>query len=106
MQPTERCDILIAGGGPVGLALAHALHALNQGGQLKVIQIGEAPAADGRPIALSWGSRVMLERLGRWETLPVTPIARIHVSQQQGFGRTLIQAGDHGIEALGYVVAY
>ena len=104
--PAERCDILIAGGGPVSLALAHALDALNQGGQLKVMQIGEAPPADDRPIALSWGSRVMLERMGCWDKLPVTPITRIHVSQQQAFGRTLICAADHAIEALGYVVAY
>ena len=66
---------------------------------------GDALPAD-RPIALSWGSRLILERLGLWDTLPATTISRIHVSQQKGFGRTLISSADHGIAALGYDVSY
>ena len=119
-------DVVIAGGGPVGAVLAHALAplALRTGSMsaatcvaqgatqrgLRILHVhnapqGDAPPAD-RPIALSWGSRLILERLGLWDTLPATTISRIHVSQQKGFGRTLISSADHGIAALGYVVSY
>ncbi len=104
--PEHRCDILVAGSGPVGMALAHALARLGKGGTMKVMLTGDALAGDDRPIALSWGSRLILQRLGCWDALPVTPIKNIHVSQQRGFGRTLISAADHAIDALGYVTSY
>ena len=97
-------DIIIAGGGPVGAVLAHALAPLSP--QLRILQVGEVPPGDDRPIALSWGSRLILERLGLWDKLPTTPIRQVHVSQRGGFGRTLIQADDHGVDALGYVVSH
>jgi len=105
-QTEYRCDILVAGGGPVGMALAHALATLGEGGTTKVMLAGDSLAGDDRPIALSWGSRLILQRLGCWDALPVTPITSIHVSQQRSFGRTLISAADHAIEALGYVAGY
>jgi len=97
-------DIVIAGGGPVGAVLAHALAPL--AGSLRILQVGEVPPGDERPIALSWGSRIILEHLGLWNGLPTTPIRQVHVSQRGGFGRTLIQAEDHGVDALGYVVSH
>lgn len=103
-------DIVIAGSGPVGMALAHALQSLARDGlpegRLRMLHIGGTAAGEDRPIALSWGSRLILQSMGCWDGLPVTPITRIHVSQQQAFGRTLITAEDHGIEALGYVAGY
>ena len=97
-------DIVIAGGGPVGAVLAHALAPM--AGSLRILQVDEVPPGDDRPIALSWGSRLILERLGLWTGLPTTPIRQVHVSQRGGFGRTLIQAEDHGVDALGYVVSH
>lgn len=108
MRPEKRVenpDVVIAGGGPVGSVLAHALAPL-AGPGFSVLQIrGAAPTGD-RPIALSHGSRLILDRLGLWQGLPATPIHRIHVSQRGGFGRTLISAADHGIDALGHVTSY
>ena len=110
----EYIDVVIAGGGPVGAVLAHALaplalSPLNPDG-LKILHVRDAPRNGAlpaeRPIALSWGSRLMLQRLGLWQSLPATAITSIHVSQQKGFGRTLISAADHAIDALGYVVSY
>lgn len=116
----EPIDILIAGGGPVGAALALAL----QAGAHSVVLIearsaepGRARSADSgserssnsgdaRPIALSYSSRLILERLNAWSGLAATPIETIHVSQRGGFGRTLIRAADCGVPALGYVVGY
>jgi 2-octaprenyl-6-methoxyphenol hydroxylase len=66
-----------------------------------------AGGSDFRPLALSHGSRLILERLGVWERLaPVTPIARIHVSQRGRFGRSILDAAEAGLTALGYVVDY
>jgi len=94
-------DVAIAGGGPVGCALALAL----SGSAVSVARIaGEGDFAD-RPIALSYGSRLILERLGAWNSIRNNPIETIHVSQQ-GFGRTVMRCADYGLPALGYVTAY
>jgi 2-octaprenyl-6-methoxyphenol hydroxylase len=92
-------DVVIAGGGPVGTALARALPR-----DITVIRIGDRTEAD-RPIALSHGSRLILERLGAWQSIPHTPIASIHVSQQ-GFGRAILRSSEFSLPALGYVAAY
>jgi len=94
-------DVAIAGGGPVGCALALAL----SGSPVSVARIADDAAAADRPIALSHGSRLILERLGAWSTLANSAIRTIHVSQQ-GFGRTVMRGSDYGLPALGYVVAY
>lgn len=100
-------DIVIAGGGPVGTFLAHALAASDQS-VVHIVNEADYPHAreEDRPIALSWGSRLLLDRLGLWGSLSATRIARIHVSQQHQFGRTVIDAVDHHVDALGYVVSY
>src|SRR5687767_10704219 len=96
-------DVLVRGAGPVGCALALAL----RNSQHKVGLWGRASQrADFRPIALSYASRLILERLGAWSDLAVTPIETIHVSQQNGFGRTLLEAADADVPALGYVTEY
>ena len=96
-------DVLIRGAGPVGCALALALH----DSHLKVGILGRTEIrAAFRPIALSHASRLILERLGAWQGLAVTPIETIQVSQQQAFGRTVMNAADSGVPALGYVTEY
>ena len=102
-MPAQEIDVLIHGAGPVGCALALALH----GSHLKVAILGRTGTkAAFRPIALSHASRLILERLGVWRGLAVTPIEAIHVSQQQAFGRTVMDAADAGVPALGYVTEY
>ncbi|MBI3528606.1 MAG: FAD-dependent monooxygenase [Betaproteobacteria bacterium] len=100
-------DVVIVGGGPTGAALAIAL----QGSGLTVLVLEARPDAgnsnDARTLAMSYGSRLILERLGIWSLIePVTPIESIHVSQRGGFGRTLLSADEAGLPALGYVVRY
>jgi 2-octaprenyl-6-methoxyphenol hydroxylase len=114
----EATDILIAGGGPVGAALALALQgsghtvvltearSADPGDARSAASGSGAKLGDERPIALSYASRLILERLNAWAGLAATPIETIHVSQQGGFGRTLICAADCGVPALGYVVSY
>jgi 2-octaprenyl-6-methoxyphenol hydroxylase len=71
MSDTD-CDVILGGGGMVGLTLALALA---QGG-LRVTVVDPVPAAaamdakfDGRVSALSYSSVRMLEALGVWEAL-------------------------------------
>ncbi len=100
-------DVLIAGGGPVGASLALALHGSGLVVGLLEPRAPRAAQADPRPVALSHGSRLILERLGVWEQLaPATPIRRIHVSQRGGFGRVELDATEARLPALGYVVDY
>lgn len=98
-------DLLIVGAGPVGLALALSLRDAGLDILLADARDEDAASADPRVLALAHGSRLTLERLGVWQDLPVTPITAIHVSQEGGFGRTLIQAQDHEVPALGYVAS-
>ena len=98
-------DLIIIGGGPVGMALALAL----RGGGVSVLLLEARglpeKTEDARPLALSHGSRLILERLGVWKPLPdVTPITTIHISNRGGFGRTVMTADDIGVPALGYVI--
>lgn len=104
----ETADAVIIGGGPVGSALALALQ---PGGWRVVLLDAHAQAqagADRRPLALSYGSRLILERLGVWPRLAAaaTPIRHIHVSQRGGFGRVALDAEEAGLPELGYVVDY
>src|SRR5688572_29225765 len=98
-------DLLIAGGGPVGAAAALALR--DCGLQVGLARPASPASGDPRPIALSHGSRLVLERLGVWDELPSpTPIERIHVSQRGGFGRAMLDAAAARLPALGYVTDY
>lgn len=106
--PALTSDIAICGAGPVGMALAALL-----------VRRGVAPARialidgktieqarlDPRSIALSYGSRQILEEVGAWP-LAATAIHQIHVSRRGHFGRTLIERDDYQLPALGYVSRY
>lgn len=99
---------VVIGGGPVGLVLALSLQ---QAGVPVTVLEGQpagAMAGDHRALALSYGTRQVLEQLGIWPLLAsaVTAIETIHVSQQKGFGRTQLKAHEHDLPALGYVVSY
>jgi 2-octaprenyl-6-methoxyphenol hydroxylase len=103
---TIHTDVLIVGAGPVGVTLALAL----EKSPLRVLlldrQADGAWRKDPRALALSHGSRQLLERLGAWNAPAGTAIRRIHVSQRGGFGSTQIDAADYAIPALGYVMRY
>ena len=64
-------DIAVVGAGPVGLALAAAMKR-EAGVRLKIALVDPAPArSDGRlrTVALSRGSRALLDRIGAWRSL-------------------------------------
>jgi 2-octaprenyl-6-methoxyphenol hydroxylase len=104
---TETDEIIVVGGGPVGAALALGLE--QQGCDVTLLEARTNANAedDARTLALSHGSRLILERLGVWP-LPDAPtaITKILVSQRGGFGRVEMTAEEAGVSALGYVVEY
>ena len=100
-------DIVIVGGGPVGAAVAIALVGSGLGVAVIEARTDAGSTKDARTLAMSYGSRLILERLGIWPQIePATPIESIHVSQRGGFGRTLLSAQEAHLPALGYVVRY
>ncbi len=97
--------VAIVGGGPTGMSLALAL--ARYGIQVEIFDARsrEEHRREKRVLALSHGSRQILDWLGVWNSIDTTPITTIHVSQQGGFGRTRITAAAEGLAALGYVAA-
>lgn len=106
MNAQTQYDIAIIGGGPVGSALALALKNSN----LRICVLEARPAtasSDARALALSYGSRLLLERLGVWSQLQqVSAISTIHISQKQSFGRAVLRAQQMNVPELGYVLPY
>ena len=116
---SNKRDIVIAGGGMVGLSLALQLGATLprhtsicqvEGFALPQAAPGERPqyhpSFDARSTALSYSSRLIYERLGLWGELEhwLCPIETIHVSMKGRFGSSLLDAAEYGWPALGYVV--
>jgi len=101
------CDIAIIGGGPVGASLALALR--DSGLSICVLEARkpENTNPDPRALALSYGSRLLLERLGVWhEILQVNGIRTIHISQKNSLGRAVLQAAELKVSEMGYVLPY
>ena len=103
----EHCDIAIIGGGPVGTALALAL----QESGLKIVVLearkAEEQNADPRALALSYGSRLLLDKLNVWKKIEqVSAIKTIHVSQKDTSGIALLFAAEMKVPELGYVLPY
>jgi 2-octaprenyl-6-methoxyphenol hydroxylase len=100
--------VLIAGGGPAGMALALALRRGGVAARIVEARARGAARDDKRILALAHSSRLILENIlgaNAWRAIPQTPIRKIHVSHQGGLGRTLIDAAEEGVPALGYVLA-
>ncbi|MDR7052414.1 2-octaprenyl-6-methoxyphenol hydroxylase [Duganella sp. 3397] len=105
---TLSCDVAICGAGPAGMALAALL--AKRGIPAHRIALIDAKtlaqsSADPRSLALSWGSRQILEDIGAWPVAG-TAINEIHVSRRGQFGRSMITSAEQGVPALGYVTRY
>ena len=105
-----RSDILIHGGGPVGLACT--AWCLQKFPDAKITLLDRNPiddadlaAADSRGIALSHGSKILLDTIHAWPT-ECADIHRVHVSQAGRFGRALMTREELHQDALGHIVRY
>lgn len=111
MAETLNVDVAICGAGPVGMAMAGLLARRGVAGHrialIDAKSLGQA-ISDPRSIALSWGSRTLLDDVGAWAGMQAssTPIHQIHVSRRGHLGRSLMDREEHGLDALGYVARY
>ncbi len=104
---STHCDVAIIGGGPVGAALALALRDSGLSVIVLEARMAEDAGADPRALALSYGSRLLLERLGVWNKIAqVSAINIIHISQKNSFGRAVLRADELHVPELGYVLPY
>ena len=101
-------SIAIIGGGPVGAIFA----LLNESIASKIVLLESNSQthtkSDKRALALSNGSKFILEKIDIWKDLEdrLTPIKTIHTSQKGTFGRSLMEAEEIEQEALGYIISY
>jgi 2-octaprenyl-6-methoxyphenol hydroxylase len=112
-------DVLIAGGGMVGISAALCLRQ-RLGPECKILlaegfplpgkdpnfQSSYSPSFDARSTALSYSSCLIYQQLEIWDELArrARTIEQVHVSEQGRFGSTLMRAADYEWPALGYVV--
>lgn len=96
-------DVAVIGAGPVGATLAALAGAA--GLDVAVYEARPGPSGEERILALSEASRRILEEARAWPT-PAAAITSIHISQKGGPGRTLLEAREQSLPALGYTVSY
>jgi 2-octaprenyl-6-methoxyphenol hydroxylase len=107
---SSSCDILIQGGGPVGLACA--AWTLQKFPDAKITLLDrnsvndeDLVSADSRGIALSHGSKLLLDTINAWPK-ESAQIHRVHVSQAGRFGRALMTREELKQDALGHIIRY
>ena len=109
-------DMVIVGGGMVGISLALMLA---KQGEWKILLVESnsldmttdsalsySSSFDARSTALSWTSREIYQSIGLWEQLGAhaSGINQIHVSDRGHAGITRMTAEEADVDALGYVV--
>jgi len=109
MKKARRSDVLILGGGLAGLTLACALK--NTSIQVEVFEKMELEPRlsldrDCRVIAVVAGTVRIMQGIGVWEgvTGQAGPIRAMRVWDDQNVGGIRFEAGETGLDALGYIV--
>jgi len=118
-------DIIISGGGLSGCLMALSIADLTKAdGSLLSVAIVEAtdvdkknveiknqhsqtsPLFDDRVLALSHGSAAYLKQLNVWQHLTASACAieKIDTSDRGHYGKARLEAQEHGVSALGYVI--
>jgi 2-polyprenylphenol 6-hydroxylase len=117
-KDSVKADIVIAGGGPVGLAAACAL--AESGLQILLVDAGKEVIAsnelgkiaveatfDQRVSALTVASQSFLDKLGAWELIKsvrLCPFAEMHVWDGEGTGAIHFSAAEIHAPSLGHIV--
>ena len=110
-KPTQHADVLIIGGGMVGMALACVI--AKQGFEVHVVEeqqpkpFDPAQALDLRVSAVSLASQNVLEAAGAWAhvlAMRATPFRRMLVWDAAGMGDTRFDSREIGEPFLGHIV--
>ena len=101
-------DVVIIGGGPIGLMTGLMLAKLNIPSNILDSNQSNKIGKDKRALALSNGTRYVLEQLDVWSLLEklLVKVDKIHTSQKSTFGRTILSKEDIGKEAIAYIISY
>ena len=107
MEPEASERVIIVGGGHAGLLLAIGL--MNHGIGSTVIdaterEAGVEPRFEGRALALMFGSRLIIERLGAWEVLRpvVCPVRAVDVLDRATGSRVTYESEEVGEHPFAY----
>ena len=110
--------LVMIGGGLVRDSLAIALQPLAEKLNWKICLVEHQPPTqepsikdwqpsfDARSTAISWGTRLIYERLGLWQDLEqhANPIKDIQITDRGFLGSSQLHASEQQVAALGYVV--
>lgn len=101
---------MIQGGGPVGLACAAWCLQKFPDANITLLDRNSSDdadlaAADSRGIALSHGSKLLLDTINAWPT-ECADIHQVHISQAGRFGRALMTREELKQDALGHIIRY
>ncbi len=104
---STRCDVLVAGGGLVGLSLAPALAraglSVTLADRAAVARAAADPASiDSRVYAVSPGSVAFLEALGAWPADRLQPVESMRIEGDRG-AVLEFSAHDVGVRALAWI---
>ncbi|MDQ9019655.1 2-octaprenyl-6-methoxyphenyl hydroxylase [Acinetobacter sichuanensis] len=109
-------EVIIVGGGMVGLSLALMLAKANIAVKLleaiKYPNYDDATLApyhssfDARNTALSRRTVQIYQKLGLWDALQqhATPILEVHITEQGSFGKARLKADEEKVESFGQVI--
>ena len=109
-------EVIIVGGGMVGLSLALMLAQTNIA--VKLLEAIKYPnyddenlapyhsSFDARNTALSRRSVQIYQQLGLWDALQqyATPILEVHITEQGSFGKARLKAAQEKVESFGQVI--
>ncbi|NNP71558.1 ubiquinone biosynthesis protein UbiH [Acinetobacter defluvii] len=109
-------DVIIVGGGMVGLSLALMLAKSNIA--VKLLEAVKYPnyedgsiapyhsSFDARNTALSRRTVQIYQKLGLWDALQehATPILEVHITEQGSFGKARLKADQENVESFGQVI--
>jgi len=99
-------DILKADGSILSIAIVEANYVDRKGVDRKNRNSYASPLFDNRVLALSHGSAAYLKQLNVWQhlTANASAIEKIDISDRGHYGKARLEAQNHGVSALGYVI--